>query len=170
MTGFECALDTAPFTACTSPTGYSGLAVGTHTFRVRAKKTSGGVDPSPASLTWSVIYAYGGFYQPVDNMPVMNRVKAGSAIPVKFSLGGNQGLSIFDAGYPVTQSISCLTGDVIDDIEQTVTAGNSSLSYDAGSGQYTYVWKTDKSWTGTCRQLVLKLMDGTVHTAEFTFK
>jgi len=56
----------------------------------------------------------------------------------------------------------------LDDIEQTVTAGSSSLSY--GGGQYNYVWKTDKSWAGTCRQLVVKLIDGTIHYANFKFK
>jgi hypothetical protein len=36
-------------------------------------------------------------------------------------------------------------------------AGNSSLQCDAGSDQYTYVWKTDKAWAKTCRILVLTL-------------
>ena len=56
----------------------------------------------------------------------------------------------------------------LDDIEQTVTAGQSSLSY--GSSQYTYVWKTDKAWAGTCRLLTVKLVDGSSHTASFKFK
>ena len=43
------------------------------------------------------------------------------------------------------------------------------MNYDAATDQYNYVWKTDKSWAGTCRQLVLKLGDGTVKTALFTF-
>lgn len=98
-------------------------------------------------------------------------VKPGSAIPVKFSLSGNKGLSIFAVGYPASQQIACTTGALLDDIEQTVTAGSSSLSYDPVSDQYNYVWKTDKAWTiGTCRQLVVKLIDGTEHKANFKFK
>jgi hypothetical protein len=50
-----------------------------------------------------------------------------------------------------------------------VTAGRSTLSYDATTGQYVYVWKTDKAWVNTCRQLVVTLNDGSVHTAEFKF-
>ena len=56
------------------------------------------------------------------------------------------------------------------DIEQTVTASNSSLSYNATTQQYTYVWKTDKAWAGTCRQLIVRLVDGTEHRANFKFK
>ena len=36
-----------------------------------------------------------GFFAPVDPMPVVNTVKAGQAIPMKFSLGGDRGLAIF---------------------------------------------------------------------------
>ena len=58
----------------------------------------------------------------------------------------------------------------MDQIEQTVTAGSSSLQYDATFDQYTYVWKTDKSWVRTCRQLDVKLKDGTNHLANFGFQ
>ncbi len=58
----------------------------------------------------------------------------------------------------------------LDAIEQTVTAGASNLSYDATTDQYIYVWKTDKSWAGTCRTFVLKLNDGSYHRADFKFK
>jgi hypothetical protein len=115
-------------------------------------------------------YKFTGFFQPVDNLPTVNTVKAGSAVPVKFSLGGNQGLNILAAGYPLSSQIACNSSATLDQIEQTVTAGSSSLSYDATSDQYTYVWKTDKSWAGSCRQLTVKLNDGTSHQANLEFK
>jgi len=115
-------------------------------------------------------YNFTGFFQPVDNLPTVNTVNAGRAIPVKFSLGGDQGLNIFDAGYPKSQIIACDSTAGVDGIEQTVTAGSSSLSYDASTDTYTYVWKTEKVWAGTCRQLVVKLNDGTFHRANFKFK
>ena len=46
------------------------------------------------------MYSFNGFFQPVDNL-LLNVAKAGSAIPVKFSLGGNVGLGIFRADLPV---------------------------------------------------------------------
>jgi hypothetical protein len=32
-----------------------------------------------------------------------------------------------------------------------------------------YVWKTEKSWAGSCRQLNVRLIDGTEHKANFRF-
>jgi hypothetical protein len=122
------------------------------------------------AATYAVIYPFSGFLQPVDPMPTVNVVKAGAAVAVTFGLGGNQGLAIFAAGSPGSQPVSCAAGAPQDDIEATVTAGNSSLSYDATTQQYSYTWKTDKAWAGTCRTLTLTLADGTSHQASFKFK
>jgi hypothetical protein len=109
-----------------------------------------------------------GFFQPVDNDGVLNVVKVGSAIPVKFSLGGDFGLDVL-LKIPTASAITCPTGAGADDIEQ-VTTSPSGLTYDAASGQYTYVWKTLSGWKGTCKQLHLPLSDGVDHTALFQFK
>jgi hypothetical protein len=113
-------------------------------------------------------YPFTGFFSPVNNLPTLNVLKAGSAVPVKFSLNAYHGLNIFVSGYPASATVACgLAAE--DAIEQTVTAGASSLTYDASTDQYVYVWKTDKSWANTCRTLVLKLSDGTYHRADFKF-
>ena len=57
-----------------------------------------------------------------------------------------------------------------DAIDQAVTAGSNTLTYDAGNDTYTYVWKTNKAWAKTCRALILKFSDGTYHRADFKFK
>ena len=116
------------------------------------------------------VYDFSGFFAPVDNPDVMNRVQAGSAVPVKFGLAGDQGLDIFAEGYPRSQPIGCDSASPVDNIEQTVSAGESGLTYDATADQYSYAWKTSKPWGDTCRQLVVKLDDGTVHRANFRFK
>ncbi|MDQ3690407.1 MAG: DNRLRE domain-containing protein [Chloroflexota bacterium] len=50
---FECRLDSAPFSACSSPVSYSQLSTGEHTFVVRAIR-EGTPDPTPATRTWTV--------------------------------------------------------------------------------------------------------------------
>jgi hypothetical protein len=118
----------------------------------------------------TVLYNFSGFFQPVDNLPVVNVVNAGSAIPVKFSLNGNKGLNIFETGYPVSQQIACGSGSPVSTVEETLTAGNTSLNYESATDQYTYVWKTEKGWKGTCRQLIVRLVDGSSRSAHFQFK
>jgi hypothetical protein len=125
------------------------------------------------ACSYSVIYDFHGFFRPIDNQPAINVAKAGSAIPVKFDLSGDQGLGIFAAASPSSVRVACDAGADQDVVEETVTAGGSSLSYDPSVnvpyGQYIYVWKTDKTWAGTCRRLDVKLNDGTTHSANFKF-
>ena len=66
--------------------------------------------------------------------------------------------------------MSCLTSLPTDPLEETATPGESGLSYSPGADRYHYVWKTEKAWAGTCRQLSVKLVDNTVHSATFQFK
>jgi hypothetical protein len=68
----------------------------------------------------------------------------------------------------VSAKIAC-GGAPQDAIEETVIVGASSLSYDAASDTYTYLWKTNKAWANTCRQLNIRLNDGTEHKANFKF-
>ena len=107
--------------------------------------------------------------QPLDRIAERPLLRlAGSAIPLKFSLGGYQGMGIMAAGYPKSAPMGCSSSE--DPLTETFTAGQSSLQYDATAGQYIYVWKSEKSWAGTCRQIQVKLIDGTTHTANFSFK
>jgi hypothetical protein len=152
---------------CTGP-AHVYSTFGAYTITIRVTDKDGGTGSN--TTTHVVIFNWSGFFQPVDNLPVFNQVKAGSAIPVMFGLGGNKGLNIFAAGYPQSKKIACDSSAPLDDIEQTVTAGGSSLSYDPLANLYNYVWKTDKSWAGTCRQLIVKLIDGTFQYANFKFK
>ena len=51
---FECKLDSGSYGACSSPKAYSGLAVGSHTFSVRATDAAGNLDQTAATYTWTV--------------------------------------------------------------------------------------------------------------------
>lgn len=52
---FECKLDNGPYRQCTSPTTYTNLAMGKHTFRVRVRDQAGNVAISPVSFTWTIV-------------------------------------------------------------------------------------------------------------------
>jgi len=127
-------------------------------------------DHDPVIVGMNLLYYdFSGFFKPVGNLPTVNKDNAGSSIPVKFSLNGDQGLDIFFGGYPKFQQMTC-DFTTADGLERADTAGGSTLTYDPLLDQYVYVWKTDKSWSGTCSQLVVILKDGSVHLLNFSFK
>jgi hypothetical protein len=120
------------------------------------------------SVSEAPVPAFAGFFQPVDNNGILNIAKAGSTIPVKFSLGGDFGLDVL-LKVPTASAIACPTGTGADAIEEVATTP-SGLTYDAATGQYIYAWKTQSAWKGTCKQLHMPLSDGIDHTALFQFK
>jgi probable HAF family extracellular repeat protein len=110
---------------------------------------------------------FDGFYQPVDNFPTLNKTRAGKTVPIRFSLGRDQGLDIFAAGYPKSETIPCNSTTPVDSIEETVS-GKHGLSYNASTDTYEYEWATSSTWSG-CRQFVMKFKDGSVQRANFSF-
>jgi hypothetical protein len=52
---FECRVDKRPFRPCASPFTARALALGRHSFRVRARDDSGQADPSPAAYSFVVL-------------------------------------------------------------------------------------------------------------------
>ena len=110
-------------------------------------------------------FAFTGFLPPVS-MTGDNVAKAGQAIPVKFSLGGDHGLDVVtSARFAVVGTDTTPEGGLLD----AVTAGASGLTYDANADVYTYVWKTSKAWALKTGTFVLELSDGTVHEFGVTF-
>ena len=116
---------------CTGP-AHTYTAYGTYQVTVTVTDKDGGV--GSASSHPQVIWAFTGFFSPVDNPPALNTMKAGAAVPVKFGLGGDQGLAVFAAGYPTSERIACDSSSSLDPVEETTTAGASSLAYDAAHG------------------------------------
>jgi hypothetical protein len=115
-------------------------------------------------------FTFEGFFAPVNNLPTVNTAKAGSAIPVKFGLGGDFGPDIFASGSPSSTPVDCASGAATDEVEQTATSGSSVLTYDAATGRYQYVWKSKTEWANTCRRLDVALADGTTKSAMFSFR
>lgn len=170
---------TIPAAVCSTGDALSGTAttatasaVDNATVGSKTVTCSGGTDnagntAASVSRTYSVLYNWTGFFQPIDNNNVFNKAKAGSAIPVKFSLSGNRGMGIIDT--IGARRVACPSTMVADALETTAADTTSGLKYDATADQYNYTWKTGTVLAGTCQRLELKLMDGTLHTANFTF-
>jgi hypothetical protein len=144
-------------------------SVGTHSASVTGYDVAG--RSATVSCSYSVVYDWTGFFQPVDTIG-WNSAKAGQSIPVKFNLGGNQGTSILKTGYPKIIATTCPNSSTpVDPIETyvTSTAGGSSLTYDSVAQQYVYVWKSDKTWATKCYTFDLGLNDGTSHNFKVQF-
>ena len=165
-----------PATCTMSGTVARFVGVGTCTI---AADMAGDEEYAPASRhtqSFPIIYDFGsgtggGFTGPVSSTS-FNSARAGQAVPVKFSLGGDLGLLILASGYPKSVTIACPGGnDPVNVVPETTTAGGSGgLTYDAATALYTYLWRTDRAWSGSCREFVLRLADGTEHTARFQFR
>ena len=119
-------------------------------------------------VDYIVAWPFTGFVG-LNAAPALNTAKTGGSIQVKFSLGGNRDLAILAAGSPTSQAMSCgASAAAVTSLKAPAIAA-SSLSYNARTDTYTYDWKTDKSWAGTCRQLTVKLIDGTERRLNFQF-
>ncbi|MDQ2700367.1 MAG: cadherin-like domain-containing protein [Actinomycetota bacterium] len=131
-TSFECSLDGGAWESCESPAALTGLADGSHTFRVRSIDALGNPDELPAQITWKVD----------RTSPVVTILSGPSgAIPAKpamFTFKANESLSSFECSLDGGNYVACnspfrLTGDLPDGPHQlrvaaTDRAGNRSLA------------------------------------------
>ena len=138
------------------------------TLSVAFQPSSPNYTAATGSVSLAVRYPWTGFFEPTNNPQVLNRAKAGTAIPVRFSLGGNRPAGVLAAGSPEITAVSCPKWST-DAIEQTVSASTSSLQYESSTGWYVYTWKTQTGWAGGCRRFRLALKDGTSREAIFRF-
>lgn len=125
-------------------------------------------DHDPNVATFHTVFNWSGFFQPTANPPALNTVKAGSAVPIKFSLSGDQGMDVIYSGYPVSQQVNCTTLAPL--ANPPVQAVIIDASYDPLVDQYIFNWKTNTTWKNTCQKLTVLLTDGTSHVAYFKFK
>jgi uncharacterized protein len=127
-------------------------------------------DHDPILIGLHLHYIFSGFFPPVENPPEFNVVRAGSSIPIKFSLNGDMGLDILAPGSPSSHEIACTSGSGDGSEPGDYASSTSSLTYDPVADQYIYVWQTDSAWANTCRQFTLGLDDGTEHILYFRFR
>lgn len=150
-------------------TGY-GTGLGNHTLTATATDN---VDNSDSdSISYSVLpWTATGFYRPVDMGGILNTVKGGSTVPLKFEVFAATELT--DIAYIDTFKVGTLpcgslSDSPTDEIEVTSTGG-TSLRYDTEGGQFIQNWKTPAT-KGICYKVTLTLDDGSEIKALFKTK
>lgn len=142
------------------------FAPGTSTVVCTATDAAGNV--ATATFAVTVSFAWNGFFAPVDMGGVLNTIKGGSSVPLKWSITDGSGghVSSLAVVSAVRQArITCATNAVTDDIEAP-TSGATVLRYDATANQYVYNWQSPKG-AGVCYRLTVTLTDGTSRSADF---
>jgi hypothetical protein len=143
-------------------------SVGEQSFRVEAADSAG--NTAAARSAYRVAYDFEGFLWPVRNRPHVNLWRAGALVPIRFELGGDQGLEVIEDGWPQVAQVECGSGAEPAHGEQARhPRWSRELVYRDRSARYIFRWRTERGWAGSCRQLMLKLADGTVKRADFEF-
>ena len=122
--------------------------MGTFTYTATATDKAG--NTSTVTGTFTVIYRFDGFLQPINDTAHQvgtstSVFKAGSTIPVKFQLKRADGTVVQAAGAPawLTPVKGSTTGAPVDESVYTASADSgSSYRYDSTAAQYIYNWKT----------------------------
>jgi hypothetical protein len=160
------ATDAHPGTPCTV-SGYS-TTVGSHTMTAKATDAAGNV--ATATRTYKVeAWTLKGFYQPVDMGSVINTVKGGSTVPLKFEvLAGATKLTDAKAIQSFTaRPISCSSTMATDAVDNSGTAIGTSLTYDGN--QFHQNWQTPKN-PDSCYRVTVTTSDGSSISALFKLK
>ncbi|WP_426321998.1 OmpL47-type beta-barrel domain-containing protein [Microbacterium sp. E-13] len=150
--------------------GVSFTEVGQYVVKYRSVDAAGNVEEAKeVTLTVVQPWTFTGFYAPVDMGGVVNVVKGGSTVPLKFELfSGEQELTSTTAIDSLrTVQHSCDPAAPVDEVE-TVVAGGTALVYDTQAGRFQYNWKTPKS-TG-CMDVIVRSTDGSELKAQFRLK
>jgi Tol biopolymer transport system component len=142
---------------------------GQHLLVIRAEDTFGNV--ATRTVGFRVAYDEFTYAEPVASGQ-RTQVKAGSAVPVRFRIEDADG-PVADRAAILSITSTKLTGcdgSAATDAELPATTDLAGLQYDPVTGEWKYVWKTDRSWKGQCRLLTVTLADHQTATATFTFK
>ncbi len=119
-----------------------------------------------------------GFRSPVRGpYGTLTEVDAGDTMPLRFTAGRSTRRDILATNSPFSRRVDCATlrvpsqGVAVTPRELPIpTEATGPGLINTGRGQYTYLWRTDDSWAGTCREVVLTREDGQQHRAFFMFE
>jgi len=93
---------------------------------------------------------------------------------LRFSVDGYRGLDVLTAGSPYSRQVDCTTLKTETPGQTTITPrpfpiptiGELRVN---DRGVFTYPWRTDAAWAGTCRELVITERGGKQFRAYYRF-
>jgi YVTN family beta-propeller protein len=141
---------------------------GTFSFTVVARDGAG--NETTVTHSYTVVakqpdVAFEGFVGPIHDGSV---VRAGSVVPIAFSLGGDHGLDVLAEGSPSSVKVDCRHPG--HPAGGRPAQSEDGLQFDEDTGYYTFAWETRSSWAGTCRAFILTLSDGSVERLVVNFR
>ncbi len=162
---YGCSDATSGLVGCAGPVP-SGSPVatgsfGSFAFEVVATDLAG--NQSSRSHAYSIEFglADDAFVDPYEPAPAVNTAKAGSRVPLRWMLETADGTPVVDDvdRFSVHWSdiVSCSSPTPLSDVGLD---GEVDVRWAAGSQQYIAGARSDKSWGGTCRYLVLDIEPG----------
>lgn len=161
-------VDPSVAVTCTPASGAT-FAPGATTVHCSATDDAG--NTANGTFTVTVTFGFNGFFAPVDNDGVVNVIKGGQSVPLKWAIPNGSGGWISSLGVVASTrqaTISCNPGAVTDEIEAP-TSGQTSLRYDSVANQYIYNWQSPKG-AGVCYRVTVNLTDGTSKSVLFRTK
>lgn len=169
-TGNDCtATDATSGLARCIVTGRS-IAVGTHTLTATATDNAG--NASTTTRTYNVrVLTVSGFFAPVDMGDVVNTVKNGSTVPLKFTVA-DEGVAQSTTSVVktfTTRDVPCASFTSAADEIEIVSTGGTALRYDTTGLQFIQNWQTPKL-VGKCYVATVAMIDGTAISANFKLK
>jgi hypothetical protein len=161
-------------TDCTGPATVDTSTVGAHSYGPMIATDKAGNTSIGVTVNYNVNYNFVGFFAPIDNIPVLNSIKGGQTVPIKWQLKDANGNPVSDLNSLavnglVSGPIACSSADLVLPVEETLQSPGSTVFRFDGT-QFIYNWQTLKGYTGGCRLLQVTLADGTQHYAKFQFK
>ncbi len=170
-------LGNVPTPACTASDALSGLAapcrgvkaggnsagVGSFTYATSVTDKAGNMRAATAS--YRVVYRFDGFAQPVnDPGPPVSIFKAGSTVPVAFTLKRSNGTTVSPVSKPVWVSPvrGVRTTAAVNEAVSNVK-GTSGSTFVLRSGVWHFDWSTKGLASGYLYRIGVRLDDGTTH-------
>jgi hypothetical protein len=153
---------------CTvSVTGGNANHVGPFTVSATARDQAGNI--TTVTANYGVQYAWNGFDQPINDTAhhvdqATSVFKAGSTVPVKFTLTGADGATIQPVQAPIWDPPARGISTSLPVDESVYPAQpNTGVTYDLAAGHWQYNWKTEKAQAGYYWRVGVRLDDGTTH-------